>query len=66
MIDEPSEEHRLREIALRIWREREMRFPPRVRRLVPDDLDLALGAWAIVVEAAKKEFDMGMEHALGT
>ena len=38
--------------ALRLWREREMQFPPRVRRMMPDDLDIATGAWAACIEAA--------------
>ena len=32
--------------ALRLWREREMSFPERVRRMTPDSMDVASGAWA--------------------
>jgi hypothetical protein len=31
--------------ALEIWRERELSFPDRVRRMTPDVLDRASGAW---------------------
>jgi len=32
--------------ALQKWREREMTFPERTRRLKPDAWDYAAGAWA--------------------
>lgn len=32
--------------ADRLWREREMMFPPRVRRMVPDAIDYITGAWS--------------------
>jgi len=32
-------------VALEIWVEREMQLPARVRRMVPDDFDLATGEW---------------------
>lgn len=38
--------------ALRLWREREMRFPALTRRMSPDALDHASGAWALAVEEA--------------
>lgn len=38
--------------ALRLWREREMRFPAFARRMTPDALDHASGAWALAVEEA--------------
>jgi len=38
--------------ALRIWRDREMTFPPRIRRMTPDSLDRATGAWDIVLMLA--------------
>ena len=42
--------------ALEIWQERELAFfPPRVRRMKPDSIDYASGAWASVVERAKSE-----------
>lgn len=31
--------------ALIVWREREMQFEPRVRRMNPDTLDHMTGAW---------------------
>jgi hypothetical protein len=31
--------------ALARWEERELGFPARVRRMVPDELDCATGAW---------------------
>jgi hypothetical protein len=36
--------------ALRLWREREMRFPSFTRRMAPDALDHASGAWTRLVE----------------
>lgn len=33
-------------MALRKWREREMTFPARVRRLEPDAMDRAAGTWS--------------------
>jgi hypothetical protein len=39
-------------VALRLWREREMMFPRFVRRMEPDALDWATGAWPrVLVEA---------------
>lgn len=38
--------------ALRLWREREMRFPAFTRRMTPDDLDRVSGAWARITEDA--------------
>jgi hypothetical protein len=40
-------------VALAIWRAREENLPPRVRRLAPDDLDKASGAWAMTLEHAR-------------
>lgn len=34
------------ERALEFWRKRELTFPRLVRRMTPDDLDFASGAWA--------------------
>lgn len=43
---------KLEEIALAIWRERELGFPPRVRRFTPDAMDKESGAWrACMIEA---------------
>ncbi len=38
--------------AMRLWREREMCFPARVRRMKPDDLDFANGTWAGMIATA--------------
>lgn len=38
--------------ALRLWREREMSLPAFVRRMRPDDLDMATGAWALMLDMA--------------
>ena len=40
--------------ALKLWREREQTFPPFVRRMKPDALDYATGAFARIVEQAHK------------
>jgi hypothetical protein len=42
-------------LALRLWRERELGFPPRTRRMAPDALDVASGAWALMVEEAERQ-----------
>lgn len=44
-----------RRAALRLWREREMRFPVFARRMNPDDLDLDTGAWALAWAEAGRE-----------
>lgn len=41
--------------ALELWREREMAFPARCRRMTPDSLDMATGAWMNCVMKAWKE-----------
>ena len=40
---------------LKQWRQREMMFPAFVRRMTPDDLDIATGAWKGTMMADKKE-----------
>lgn len=40
-------------LALEMWREREMKFPLRVRRMVPDRMDIWSGAWQKMVEKAE-------------
>lgn len=40
-------------LAMRLWREREMQFPPFARRMKPDDIDHATGAWAAMLARAK-------------
>ena len=47
-----SESEMVERRALELWRAREMTFPPRVRRMTPDALDYATGAWARVLSAA--------------
>lgn len=44
--------------ALELWRQRELTFEPRVRRMNPDDLDRATGAWASCVFKAVMERDV--------
>jgi hypothetical protein len=39
-------EDELSPAELKLWREREMTFPPHVRRMKPDALDYALGTVA--------------------
>lgn len=39
--------------ALKLWRDREMQFPPRVRRMNPDALDRMSGAWDLCLFQAK-------------
>jgi hypothetical protein len=39
--------------ALELWRAREMRFPEQVRRMKPDALDMATGAWEHCVRQAQ-------------
>lgn len=36
------------------WRERELTFPPRVRRMNPDDMDRAIGTWAKFVRECRE------------
>jgi len=45
--------------ALRMWREREMALPARVRRVHPDDLDRASGAWDLMLAAALARLKRG-------
>jgi hypothetical protein len=45
--------------AFEIWRERERRFPQFVRRMPPDELDRATGAWAVVMQQAAEEIAQG-------
>jgi hypothetical protein len=40
--------------ALEIWRERELQFPERVRRMKPDEIDYASGAWLSCLLSAAK------------
>lgn len=41
--------------ALELWREREMAFPARCRRMMPDAIDMATGAWMSCVMKAWSE-----------
>jgi hypothetical protein len=40
-------------VALAIWRVREEQFPERVRRLAPDGIDHATGAWTLIENFAR-------------
>lgn len=44
----------LEAMALELWRHREMTFPGFTRRMTPDALDRASGAWARMLEAARR------------
>lgn len=46
--DQPSTA-KVEAVALAIWREREATFPRFTRRMAPDEIDRASGAWAAVV-----------------
>jgi len=39
-------------LAFAIWQSRENTFPDRVRRMLPDNIDRASGAWATVMAQA--------------
>lgn len=39
-------------LALELWRRREMTFPPGYRRMKPDAMDYATGAWHRVLAQA--------------
>jgi hypothetical protein len=43
----------LESAALERWRERELTYPKFTRRMTPDALDMASGAWALNVLATK-------------
>lgn len=43
--------------AIAIWREQQRGFPRFVQRWLPDDLDMATGAWLRVLIRAQREFD---------
>jgi hypothetical protein len=42
-------------LALKLWRERETRFPAFTRRWSPDSIDMASGAWAAMVQEAERQ-----------
>lgn len=43
--------------ALEIWRDQELGYPSFVRRMSPDTLDRATGAWdRVLAEAAAEEY----------
>lgn len=51
MVNEETEAR-----ALEIWREREMQLPERVRRMRPDEIDYASGAWlSCILQAAREQ-----------
>jgi hypothetical protein len=41
-------------LALDLWRRREVQFPPFCRRMVPDGVDRASGAWAMMLKRAEE------------
>jgi hypothetical protein len=43
--------------ALRIWQERERRFPFRIQRLHPDSMDGITGAWGKMVSQARENLN---------
>ena len=43
--------------ALALWREREMGFPRFTRRMTPDAMDFASGAWDAAVRAVRADAD---------
>lgn len=47
-----DEYEQARLLALDMWRDREARFPPRVRRLEPDDMDFKTGSWGLLFAQA--------------
>lgn len=42
----------IEDIAIQLWKARETLFPERVRRLKPDAIDMATGAWETCVKEA--------------
>jgi hypothetical protein len=48
-----AEEATVERVARAIWTVRDKRFPDRVRRPEPDKLDMASGAWSMVMEDAR-------------
>lgn len=44
-------------LATEMWRLRERLFPERVRRMQPDAIDMATGAWGICVREAMNQMD---------
>lgn len=48
----------LERFALDIWKQRELQFPERVRRMKPDKLDMASGAWQLLMTCAEKGHDL--------
>jgi hypothetical protein len=48
-----ADEETVDRVARAIWTVRDKRFPDRVRRPEPDKLDMASGAWQMVMEDAR-------------
>jgi hypothetical protein len=44
-------------LATDMWRLRESMFPERVRRMRPDAIDMATGAWGICLREAMRQTD---------
>lgn len=40
-------------LALQMWRQRELQFPAYARRMTPDDIDRATGAWGAMLARAE-------------
>jgi hypothetical protein len=51
-------------IALELWRKREAGFPAFVRRMSPDALDKAIGAWHRSLAAAERKQQMDTARAV--
>lgn len=51
------DEDAVERMALEIWRARELGFPERARRMIPDALDFANGNWRRVMEMARQRLD---------
>jgi hypothetical protein len=41
--------------SMEIWRERELQFDPRCRRMKPDEIEKATGTWAACIVQALTE-----------
>lgn len=52
-----KEYDRVHKLAMDLWREREARFPERVRRVQPDQTDFISGAWGLMFAEAKQIID---------
>jgi hypothetical protein len=53
-VEEDPTYDRIHNLAMELWREREARFPERVRRSQPDQTDFISGAWGLMFAEAKQ------------